>query len=406
MTGLAQKNSSSTAISQAPLKRISSTRLILRLLIQLLIILVVGSCIVVLIYKVHAGFRAHGVEFGFGYLSSPSGIQITDGITLSPSVGFPWVAEFTPDLSNLQAYVTGLINTITVVVITVLLSSLLGTMLALGRVSSNWVLTKVCFGIIEFIRNTPLLIQVTFWYFAVILNFPPAVVAAKYINGLIISKQGIFLPAVSLNASSAYWGIAALVLTLCAYWACAYLPSRVARGIAKLAVLCAGITLIYAAHPLILDFPEVTRFSAKGGNHLSAEMVALILGLSVNGCAYIAEILRGGLETLPKGQGEAASSLGFGHASALKNIILPQVFRVVLPSLGNQFISLAKNTSIGIAIGYPDLFNVTGTISNQTGRTLEGILLMVIAYLAVSWTISGLTQLAGRFVNKSQKGKR
>ncbi|BBI43223.1 L-cystine transport system permease protein YecS [Pseudomonas syringae pv. actinidiae] len=275
-----------------------------------------------------------------------------------------------------------------------------------GVECANWVLSKVSFGLIEFIRNTPLLIQVTFWYFAVVLNFPPAVIAAKYLDGVIISKQGVFIPSIALNEGGIFSGLSILLVAGIAL----YMTSRFARKgparLAKLAVLIAAAGLLYYFKPLAMSFPTATRFSASGGTHFSAEMVALILGLSINACAYIAEILRGGLETLPKGQWEAASSLGFGRSKALTNIILPQVFRVVLPSLGNQYISLAKNTSIGIAIGYPDLFNVTGTVANQTGRTLEGIVLMVIAYLVISWAISGLTNVASFFVNKAHRGQR
>lgn len=406
MPNLIQDNSSSEADSLLLSTALLRKRMLVNLLLQFTVIFLVGGLITLFIYQVHTGLQKHGVEFGFGYLASPSGIQITDGVTLTLVEGIPSFEAFAPDMSNLQAYITGLLNTISVVVAIVILSSALGTMLALGRVSTNWVMSKVSFGIIEFVRNTPLLIQVTFWYFAVILNFPPAVIAAKYLNGVIISKQGVFIPSVELNDGGLVFGIGIILVVALAFFMASRLVGKGRDRLVKVVVLIAVLFLVYYFKPLTLSFPTATRFSATGGIHFSAEMVALILGLSVNACAYIAEILRGGLETLPKGQWEAASSLGFNRTKALSNIILPQVFRVVLPSLGNQYISLAKNTSISIAIGYPDLFNVTGTVANQTGRTLEGILFMIIAYLLVSWVISGLTSVANIFVNKAQRGHR
>ena len=136
------------------------------------------------------------------------------------------------------------------------------------------------------------------------------------------------------------------------------------------------------------DLPVATRFGARGGVALSPEMTAILLAITVNSSAFVAEIVRGAIDSLPKGQWEAAASLGLSRPDTLRDIILPQVFRIVLPSLANRYISLTKDTSLGIAIGFPDLFNVYGTVSNQTGRNLEGVVIVMLTYLALSWIIS------------------
>lgn len=145
-----------------------------------------------------------------------------------------------------------------------------------------------------------------------------------------------------------------------------------------------------------LDFPVASKFKASGGTSISPEMAALLLAIVFNSASYIAEIVRGSIDALPKGQWEASASLGLDRRSTVNDIILPQVFRVVLPSFGNQYISLTKNTALGIAIGYPDLFNVYGTIANQTGHSLEGIVIVMISYLILSWIISAVVGWADR----------
>jgi ABC-type amino acid transport system permease subunit len=190
----------------------------------------------------------------------------------------------------------------------------------------------------------------------------------------------------SERAGSASWGLLAAAVVL-------VVASVVLRGLRlRLILLAVAIAALIAAvfigFPLGLDLPVATRFGARGGFAISPEMTALLLAIVVNSSAYVAEIVRGAIESLPKGQWEASASLGLSRSHTLRDIILPQVFRIVLPSLANRYISLTKDTSLGIAIGFPDLFNVYGTVSNQTGRNLEGVVIVMLTYLALSWIIS------------------
>jgi len=268
------------------------------------------------------------------------------------------------------------------------LCTVFGTLIGIGRLSTNWLVRNLSFGMVEGVRNTPLLIQIVFWYFAVVLGFPPASSASNWLGGLIASRSGIFLPAlvVTDTASAGAWLLLSISLATAA---CAILARGRNRGLTLLTVSAASLAgTAFVGFPLSIDLPVATRFGANGGLALSPEMTAIMIAIVVNSSAYVAEIVRGAIDSLPKGQWEAAASLGLSRSHTLRDIILPQVFRIVLPSLANRYISLTKDTSLGIAIGFPDLFNVYGTVSNQTGRNLEGVIIVMLTYLALSWIIS------------------
>jgi len=338
---------------------------------------------------VRNGLARHGISFSFDYLWQAARFDISEGKTLDLSGSILSLSNFTPADSNAQALLTGLFNTIKVALLGILFSTILGTMLGVGRLSTNWVVRQVSFGVIEFIRNTPLLIQLVFWYFAVVLQFPPLAAAAKFYGGVIISQQGSYMPWPMLAEGATTPSIIALLAGVAFAIAALFLKAR-PRLIAFALALAGIIVAIVLGFPLALDYPVANRFRASGGISVSPEMAALLLAIVVNSASYIAEIVRGSIEAIHKGQWEAAAALGLSRRNTLGDIILPQVFRVILPSLGNQYINLTKNTALGIAIGFPELFNIYGTIANQTGRTLEGIIIVMVTYLLLSWIISGV----------------
>ncbi len=244
-----------------------------------------------------------------------------------------------------------------------------------------------------------------FWYFAVVLRFPPAAHAARLLGVMVASQQGVSIPSLvpseAASAASVVTFVASLLFVAAGLRSWRHKAARAVFLTTGVLALAASVTLGF---PLALDIPEAGRFSTSGGIVASPEMSALLLAIVINSGFYIAEIVRGTIESVPRGQWEAASALGMGRGLTLSEIVLPQVFRVVLPSFGNQYISLAKNTSLGIAIGYPDLFNVNGTVSNQTGRSLEGIVIVMATYLVLSWTISGVVNVTN--VRLSREAKR
>lgn len=368
--------------------------------IQFAIIALVVALIGVLGYAVKEGLAQKGIKFSFAFLSNAAGFDISEGKTFSLSDGiFPAFEAFTSDRSNGAAFIAGIFNTVKVAVLAIILSTVLGTLLGVGRLSTNWVVRNLSFWIVEFVRNTPLLIQLVFWYFAVVLHFPPLAAAAKWYGGVIISQQGLYFPALSWSGDGSGISIALVSATWVAIVGFIVDPVKGMRRVCVVAIV-ALVGVLFASGFLSINYPVASKFQASGGTSLSPEMAALLLAILVNSASYIAEIVRGAIDALPKGQWEAAGSLGLSRRNTINDIVLPQVFRVVLPSFGNQYIGLTKNTALGIAIGYPDLFNVYGTVANQTGHSLEGIVIVMVSYLLLSWIISAIVSWANSRLNQ------
>jgi len=370
-----------------------------RWLLQAAIVAVAAGLVAWLGFAVREALARKGIQFSFDYLGKVANFSLSEGLVPSHDGNWPVLEPFSPSHNNLQALLAGLWNTLKVAVSAIALCTVFGTLVGVGRLSTNWLVRNLCFGLVEGVRNTPLLIQIVFWYFAVVLHFPPANAASNWLGGLLVSRAGVFLPglAISESAGLATWALLAVALASAA-------ASLLLRGtrlrLSLLAIAaCALIATAAIGFPLDFDLPIATRFGARGGFAVSPEMTALLLAIVVNSSAYVAEIVRGAIESLPKGQWEASASLGLSRAHTLRDIVLPQVFRIVLPSLANRYISLTKDTSLGIAIGFPDLFNVYGTVSNQTGRNLEGVVIVMLTYLALSWIISACMNAINARVN-------
>lgn len=357
---------------------------------QASIVVAVLSVVVWFALSVRAGLARNGIAFDMKFLGQPAGFDISEG----------WVAtmdglrNFQSGDSNARALLAGFGNTVKVAVLSIVLTTVLGTLLGIGRLSHNWLVRQLCFGLVEFLRNTPMLIQLVFWYFAVVLKLPALADASRWFAGLIASRQGIFFPGLAVAADATPVASLALLAAVLAAGAATCWPLA-RRPLVVVAAIALAIT-IGAGFPLVPSTPRVEGFSVTGGFAASPEFAALLLGLTVYTAAFIAEIVRGAILALPRGQWEASSALGISRGRTYLDVVVPQVYRVVLPAFGNQYISLAKTTSLGIAIGYPDLFNVYGTVSNQSGRSLEGVIVAMLAYLVLSWVISGLVNAANR----------
>lgn len=368
-------------------------------LVQAAIVFVAAGLVIWLGLAVREALARKGIHFSFGYLGNVANFSLSEGLVPSREGIWLVLEPFSPSHSNLQALLAGLWNSLKVALSAIVLCTMFGTLVGIGRLSTNWLVRNLCFGLVEGVRNTPLLIQIVFWYFAVVLRFPPANAASNWFGGLLASRSGVFLPGLVISESAGLvaWGLLAIAIASAA--ACVLLRGRRPRLILIAVTIAALIATVFVGFPLGLDLPVATRFGARGGFALSPEMTALLLAIVVNSSAYVAEIVRGAIEALPKGQWEASASLGLSRSHTLRDIILPQVFRIVLPSLANRYISLTKDTSLGIAIGFPDLFNVYGTVSNQTGRNLEGVVIVMLTYLALSWIISACVNAVNARVN-------
>ncbi|QIG94473.1 MULTISPECIES: ABC transporter permease subunit [Bradyrhizobium] len=363
---------------------------------------IVGVAVALVVWfgcSVRHALAQKGIQFSFGYLWNSAGISLSEGVVIAFEGLRPILRPFSSTDTNAQALLAGLGNTLKVTLSAILLSTAFGTIVGIGRLSTNWLVRNLSFGLVECVRNTPLLIQIVFWYFAVVLRFPPADAASSWFGGLIASRSGVFLPGIAVSdvASPVSWSL--LVCGFGAAFAALFVGHRATKAALCAASAAAVTGSIIVGFPLALDLPVATRFGANGGTVLTPEMTAILLAIVVNSSAYVAEIVRGAIDALPKGQWEASAALGLSRSHTLRDIILPQVFRVVLPSFANRYISLTKDTSLGIAIGYPDLFNVSGTVSNQTGRNLEGVIIVMLTYLVLSWIISACMNLINARAN-------
>lgn len=355
---------------------------------QSAVVLVALALVVWFALAVRAGLARNGIAFDMGFLSQPAGFDISEGLVVTAE----GLRHFQSSDSNAQALLAGFGNTVKTAIVAIVLSTILGTLLGLGRLSHNVLVRQMSFGAVELLRNTPMLIQLVFWYFAVVLKLPAVQDASRWFGGMLASQQGIFLPGLAVAPDASPVAVMAFVGGLVA--AAGALALRTLR---RTLVIVSGVSLCIAiaqGFPLEVSTPKVEGFAVTGGFSASPEFSALLLGLTVYTAAFIAEIVRGAVLALHKGQWEAAAALGMSRLATFRDVVVPQVYRVVLPAFGNQYISLAKTTSLGIAIGYPDLFNVYGTVSNQSGRSLEGVIVAMLAYLVLSWVISAVVNLA------------
>jgi len=251
---------------------------------------------------------------------------------------------------------------------------------------------RLAFGYVELIRNTPLLVQMVFWYLAVFLLLPPLRESIRF-YGVMISNKGIFIP--WFVTSPAWSGFAPFFYAGLGLWVFLWflrsrlrLP-RLLFWVAPLAVWAMGLG-VADSPPLELSLPRIQGFRAEGGMQLSPEFSSVLIALVLYTASFIAEIVRGAIQSLPKGQWEAPASLGLSYAQTLRLIILPQAMRIVIPPLGNQYLNLSKNSSLAIAIAFPEIMSVYETTVNQAGHSIEGILIVMAAYLSLSLIISAL----------------
>ncbi|RWM11719.1 MAG: ABC transporter permease subunit [Mesorhizobium sp.] len=357
---------------------------------------VIGLLILIAL-AIHQNLTSRGIDFSFAYLSAPSRFGISEGLAPVWTGWAPIFESVDATSSNLGMLEAGLFNTLKVALLAITFSTLVGVALGVLRLSTNWLVRNLAFAIGEFIRNTPILIQLMFWYFAVLLQLPSSGSATKVSKWLVVEQSGVFLPLPHLSDSA---GPASgfFVAVAIAFLAAACLRRFPARW--RIALLGVGLCAIGASYALgfgiNLDWPVLGRFGATGGLHFTPEMSAILITIIVNSAGYISEIVRGGIEGLAKGQWEAAAALGLSRGDTIRDIVLPQVFRIIIPSLTNRYISLTKDTAIGIAIGFPELFNVSGTVANQSGRDFETVIVVMTIYLLLSWLISALANFVNR----------
>jgi general L-amino acid transport system permease protein len=355
---------------------------VLQILGQIVFTLVIILIVWLLIDRLTTNLAQRGIPSGFGFLSQEAGFEIGEGITYSPADTYG------------RAFLVGVVNTLRVAALGIVMATLLGIVAGVARLASNWLVSKIASTYIEIIRNTPLLVQLFFWYFAVVFNLPRVRDSVALPGSIFINRRGVSLPAPSPSAAFGDWLIALLLALMAAAvvwtWRTRRMRDRPAASYAgPLALLAfggvlAGAGFAVGASPVVFERPELQGLNFSGGIRFTPEFFALLLGLVVYTGAFIAEIVRGGILAVPRGQVEAAQAIGLNSMQTLRLVVFPQALRVIIPPLTSQYLNLTKNSSLAVAIGYPDLFAVGKTIQNQTGRPVPVIIIIMGTYLAFS----------------------
>lgn len=326
-----------------------------------------------------------GIAGGFGFLTREAGFGIGENLI-----------EYSPANTYGRALVVGFLNTVKVAFVGCILTTILGTFLGILRLSTNPLLARLISGYVELIRNIPLLLQLFFWY-ALVISLPQPRQALHPVDGVFLSNRGIKVPGLVLD--DAHWWVAGafVIGAIGTYFFHRWAKVRQAQTGERASTLPPAVGLLIAfpvlvglvvGAPFELDVPELKGFNFSGGLTLSPEFAALLIGLTVYTAAFVAEIVRAGILSVNKGQWEAAEALGIRRPRILRLIVLPQALRIIIPPMTSTYLNYAKNSSLAIAIGYPDLVSVANTTMNQTGQPIEAIAIFMSVYLTLSLLIS------------------
>jgi general L-amino acid transport system permease protein len=357
------------------------------LLFQLVFLVGVVALLGLIVHNTLANLQSRGIGTGFGFLAKEAGFGIIQTLV-----------DYSETSSFGRTFLVGLLNTLLVSVLGILLATLLGFVIGIARLSGNWLISRLAAVYIEIFRNIPLLLQIFFWYFAVLRALPRPRDSLVLGEAVFLNLRGLYLPR-PLPAPGFGWVLAALALAvaaalLLALWA-RLRRSRTGRALPSgliglgLIVLLPGLVFVLTGTPLDWELPTLRGFNFQGGITVIPELAALLLALTIYTAAFIAEIVRAGILAVPKGQTEAAAALGLKRRHVLRLVVIPQALRVIIPPLTSQYLNLLKNSSLATAIGYPDLVNVfAGTTLNQTGQAVEVIAMTMAVYLSISLAIS------------------
>ena len=333
--------------------------------------------------------RAQKIASGFGFWHNAAGFDVNQKlIPFSASGGSTYG----------QAFFVGLLNTLLVAALGIVFATIIGFVVGVARLSNNWVVAKLAMIYVEVIRNIPLLLQLFFWYNAVLKPLPDARNSIALPGSIYLNNRGIILPSPQFGPGFdavviAFIGaiIAAIAFFIWARGQQARTGKQYHNGWVALALIIGLPLLVFFAmgSPLSFDYPQQGRFNLTGGMQIFPEFVALLIGLSTYTGGFIAEVVRAGILAVSKGQTEAANALGLRSGPTLKLVVIPQAMRVIIPPLTSQYLNLAKNSSLAVAIGYPDLVQVfMGTVLNQTGQAVEMVSITMAVYLTISLVTS------------------
>ena len=352
----------------------------------LLQVLVLGALVLAMVWlvaNVQSNLERQNINSGFSFLSERAGFGINQTLI-----------EYSEDSSFARVLTVGLLNTLVVSVLGIGLATVLGFVLGVARLSRNWLVNKTAMIYVEIFRNVPLLLQIMFWYFGVLRNLPSPREAVSLGDAVFLSNRGIVAPALEMTAAAWWYGAALAVSGVAYFWlrrraqllrlADGTMQS-IWRPLAMIAMASLAFAALLGGVPFSFDIPAFKGFNFRGGITVIPEFVALLLALSLYTAAFIAEIVRAGIQSVSKGQREAAAALGLPDNTALRLVVIPQALRVIIPPLTSQYLNLTKNSSLAVAIAYPDIVSVfAGTTLTQVGQAVEIIFITMMIYLTLS----------------------
>jgi general L-amino acid transport system permease protein len=353
-----------------------------------------------IVANARANLQSQHITSGFGFLRNTAGFDVSQSL-IPYSGSDPYT----------RVFLVGLLNTLLVAIIGIFFATVIGFLVALGRLSPNWLLSRISGGYVELVRNLPLLFQILFWYLAVLSALPNPRQSISLFGSFFLSNRGLVVPKPIANPGLEPFALAVLVAIIAALLLRHHAQRQLfERGrlitiwpyvVGLLIGLPLLASLVFGA-PVTFELPELKGFNFSGGSRIIPEFVALTLALSLYTAAFIAEIVRAGIQSVHKGQMEAGASLGLQRGSILRLIVVPQALRVILPPLTNQYLNLTKNSSLAVAIGYPDLFSVfAGTTLSQTGQAIEIIAITMGVYLLISLVTSAIMSFYGWRISRS-----
>jgi general L-amino acid transport system permease protein len=370
---------------------------VLKILAQLGFVVVLVSIAAYLYINVTTNLARQGLTMGYGFMKNPASFGIGESFI-----------PYDPSDTYVRALIVGLVNTLVVSALGIVLTTIVGILAGVARLSSNWLISKFAAAYVGLIRNTPLLLQLMFWYFGVIIQLPAVRQAIQLPGPVFLTQRGIYMIWGEETSTFPAWRIFILIallsipviwfvlrsaqkrasVPLSPWWNLAYL-------LVPALIIWIGF-IIQSEPPLRASVPELSGLNFRGGVRLTPEFAALLFGLVLYTGAFIAEIVRAGIQAVSRGQVEAARSLGLTTGQTLRLVVFPQALRIIVPPVTSQYLNLAKNSSLAIAIGYPDLFSVAGTVFNQTGAAIEIITIMMLSYLSISLFTSLLMNIYNR----------
>jgi general L-amino acid transport system permease protein len=359
---------------------------------QIALVLALGYFFYIIVSNTLANMESRGIKSGFDFLSSTAGFDILMSL-------IPYDATDTYG----RTFVVGLLNTILVSVIGIVLSTIVGFIIGVAHFSHNWLIRKLATIYVEIFRNIPLLLQIFFWYFAVLSTLPGARQSLSLGEAVFLNVRGLYLPDIVADSGAAFVQAAIIIGIIGTFFVKRWARKRQDETGQQFPVLYAGLGLIFGLPIIVLiatgipfhfEYPVLRGFNYSGGITVIPELMALALSLTIYTGAFIGEAVRAGVQSVPHGQTEAARSIGMKEKQIMKLIIVPQAMRVITPILNSEYQSLVKNSTLATAIGYPDLFTVfVGTTLNQTGQAIEIVTMTMAVYFLFNMLISFVMNL-------------